>query len=126
MPQRSLLLVLLTTMLIWLIVRMTMNPLYVSEPQPSVAARADELQDRIDPNIADWATLAALPAIGEKRARDIVAYREKFAAANPGKLAFARPQDLLRVRGVGDRILSQIEPFLFFPEQASASRPADP
>jgi DNA uptake protein ComE-like DNA-binding protein len=113
--QSSVLIGLLLLILIYLIARLIMNPVYVSDPQPRVPARADELADKIDPNTADWQTLAALPIIGEKRARDIVAYRERFVAENPGKTAFTRPEDLYRIRGIGDAMLSQIQPYLTFP-----------
>ena len=87
-PQRRVLLVLLTIMLVFLAGRYACNSRYVSDPQPDLPPRYDELADRIDPNTADWQTLAALPGIGERRARDIVGYRER-------KRDQARQPDLL-------------------------------
>ena len=78
--QRRVLLVLLSVLCVALIVRYALHPVYVSDPQPPVPARFSELADRIDPNTADWQTLAALPGIGERRAKDIVAYRERERA----------------------------------------------
>ena len=110
-------------MLGYLAIRWWLNPMYVSDPQPRDPPRAIELADRIDPNTADAATLAALPMIGEKRARDIVGYRERFLKDNPGKVAFQRPQDLYRIRGFGVAIVAQIQPYLLFPDKAPATRP---
>ena len=70
--QRRVLLVLLAILLAFLLTRYACNRMYVSDPQPEVTPRFDELADRIDPNTADWQTLAALPGIGERRARDVV------------------------------------------------------
>src|SRR6478735_1607691 len=94
LPQRRALLVLLVALLAFLVVRYALNPVYVSDPQPERPVRYDELADRIDPNTADWAALAALPGIGEKRARDIVAYREDARRSAPDGIVFARPEDL--------------------------------
>ena len=91
--------------------------MYVSDPQPDVPPRFDELADKVDPNTADWQTLAALPGIGEARARDIVAYRERkrVEARNPELVVFDAPGDLLYVRGVGPALLESMRPYLVFP-----------
>jgi competence protein ComEA len=55
----------------------------------------------VDINTADAETLAAeLQGVGMARARAIVEYRESQGP-------FARPEDLLAVRGVGPAILEQ-------------------
>lgn len=118
-PQRAVLIALLGGVFVYLVVRLIANPVYVPDPQPRAPSRAADLEDRIDPNTADWHTLAALPLIGEKRARDIVAYREQFIVEHPGQPAFVRPQDLLRIRGIGAALLSQVERYLLFPKQNS-------
>src|SRR5687768_18503985 len=89
-PQRRALLVLLVGLLLFISVRYACNRVYVSDPQPPWPGRAHELADRVDPNAADWQTLAALPVIGEKRAKAIVAYREQFRERNPDRPAFAQ------------------------------------
>jgi len=122
-PQRGVLMALLAAMLVWLVIRLLLNPVYISDPQPAWPARASELEDRIDPNVADWQTLAALPVIGEKRARQIVAFREQYLAGNPGRRPFQQPQDLLRIKGIGPAMLTQIEPYLNF---AATTQPASP
>ena len=115
LPQRRALLLLLAALLVFLAVRYALNPVYVSNPQPERPGRSDELADRIDPNTADWPTLAALPGIGEKRAREIVAYREEAAARSPGGVDFAQKEDLLRIKGIGSAMLEAIAPYLTFP-----------
>jgi hypothetical protein len=116
-PQRGVLIALVSGILIYLVLRLVLNPSYVSDPQPHEPPRAKEVEDRIDPNTADWATLAALPQIGEKRARDIVTYREQFVAEHPGRAAFTRPEDFYRMKGFGNAMVAQIEPYLIFPKQ---------
>lgn len=109
---------------VYLAIRLYLNPVYVPDPQPPEPARAAEVEDRINPNTADAQMLAALPLIGEKRAQDIVAYRERFAAEHPGALPFAQPSDLLNIRGIGPAMLSQIEPYLNIPpDRSAATRP---
>ncbi len=92
--QRGAIIFLLSVALIYFTVRLIRNPVYTPDPQPRDPPRAAELADRIDPNTADAATLAALPMIGQSRANDIVAYRDRVAAQNPGKPAFAPIEDL--------------------------------
>ncbi len=122
--QARVLLVLLGGLLVVLTVRYARNPQYISNPQPDFPVRYHDLADRIDPNTADWPTLAALPAIGEKRAKDIVAGRDAALAARPGTPAFREPNDLLRIRGIGPAMVSAISPYLIFPRaDAPATRP---
>ena len=98
-----------------------LHPTYVSDPQPLVPSRAGELADRIDPNTATQSELAALPLLGERRARDIIAYRERYAADFPGQPAFARVEDLLKIRGIGASVIEQLRPYLIFPSATSQS-----
>jgi hypothetical protein len=60
---------------------------------------------KIDINTADAATLSALPSIGTTLSGRIVADR---AANGP----YARPEDLMRVKGVTAELVRRIEPFL--------------
>jgi hypothetical protein len=119
--QRGVLLALLACLLVYLVVRLILNPLYVSDPQPPRPPRFDELADKIDPNTADWQTLAALPALGEKRAKTIIEYRESFTAKHPDHLAFEEPEDLLLVRGIGPSMLATLRPYLLFPGNTTPS-----
>lgn len=64
-------------------------------PAPTPAAGPEE---KININTADSETLQTLPGIGEKRAEDIIAYRE---AHGPFRIA----EDLTKVKGIGESIL---------------------
>jgi hypothetical protein len=119
--QRRVVLGIVVALLAYLTFQLWRSPIDVDDPQPPHGARYAELQDRIDPNVADSATLAALPSLGEKRAKEIVAYRESFAKLTPGKPAFTNARDLLRVRGIGTSIVTNLEPYLIFPQQTSAA-----
>ena len=61
----------------------------------------------IDPNTADLATLLRLPGVGPVLAQRIL---EDRAQSGP----YARPEDLLRVRGIGPAKLAQLRPHLVF------------
>ena len=96
------------------------NRAYVSNPQPETPAFAADLADRIDPNTADAATLSALPLIGDRKARDIIAWRD----AQPAKPAFRELKDLLRIKGIGASTVNQLEPYLIFPISSAATKPS--
>jgi len=121
--QRAVLAVFVLVLAIALLVRLHFNRQYISNPQPTEGARAGELADRIDPNTADLETLSVIPELGEKRAREIIAYRKEFFAQGRGKVAFASPQDLLKVRGIGVSMIENISPYLTFPATQPATRP---
>jgi competence ComEA-like helix-hairpin-helix protein len=55
---------------------------------------------KVDLNHATAAELATLPGIGEAKAQAIVAYRDTTP--------FRSVDDLLRVKGIGDRLLEQL------------------
>jgi competence ComEA-like helix-hairpin-helix protein len=120
--QRRAIVILLACALIYLTIRLIRNPVYVSDPQPRDPPRALELADKIDPNTADVATLAALPMIGQRRAQDIVDYRERYVAQNPGKLPFTRVEDLVRIKGFGSAMIEHVRPYLTFPRQSPTTQ----
>ena len=62
-------------------------------------------QFQLDVNSAGWAEWTLLPGIGETLAKRIVESREH---AGP----FRRPEDLLRVHGIGPRTLDRLRPHL--------------
>ena len=99
------------------------NRTAISDPQPLHPLHEADLADRIDPNTADAPTLSVLPLIGEKRAQDIIAYREKYVKTHPGRLAFRRPIDLLGIRGIGATMRALLEPEGMVPETQSATQP---
>ncbi len=118
--QRVSLLTILAGLLLYSFVRYAMNRTFINDPPPTESSRMSELADRIDPNTADEATLAALPTLGEKRAKLIVEYRN--SRARPNHIVFSEPNDLLRIRGIGVATLDQMKPFLIFP--TATTRPS--
>ncbi len=113
--QRRGILFVVVILLAYLSIRFTLNPVRVSDPPPSEGARFNELQDRLDPNSADAAALAAIPNLGEKRADEIVAYREDFLKHNSGQRAFTQMRDLLKLKGIGVATTQSLGPYLEFP-----------
>lgn len=61
----------------------------------------------VDPNAAGLAALIALPGVGPALARRILADRERNGP-------YRRPEDLLRVRGIGPATLDKMRPRLRF------------
>ena len=70
--------------------------------QPETVAK---LSEKVNINTADEAILISLPGIGTKTAAAIVSFRSEH-----GK--FKSIQDLTLVKGIGDKKLQKIEPFL--------------
>ena len=66
---------------------------------PAAPSAASANTGKVDLNTATAEELMTLPGIGEKRAADIIAYRE---ANGP----FRIPEDLTRVSGIGEGILA--------------------
>jgi DNA uptake protein ComE-like DNA-binding protein len=87
------------------------------DPQPEVGARASELASRLDPNAADWRELAAIPQLGEKKAKAIVAFREDWLKKHPNDPPFRGPQDLRLIKGIGPATVSNMMPYLIFPSR---------
>jgi hypothetical protein len=121
--QRRALLVLLFGLVIYLAIQFASHRWYVSEPPPPHGPRYDEVVDKIDPNTADAPTLAALPLIGEKRAQQIVEYREKRRAELHGRPVFRSEDDLLLMKGFGRASLETLRPYLIFATSQPTSRP---
>jgi len=117
--QRRALVILCIALSSYIGVRFALNRRHVPDPQPIAGELASQLQDKIDPNTADAATLGVLPLIGEKRAADMVAYRDKFLQAHPGEIAFKRLEDLRNIKGIGPSTIAQMSPYLMFPAPAT-------
>ena len=120
--QRGVLIAFVLTFSLALLIRLAVNRHYVSDPPPAESTRYDQLIDRLDPNVASWQELAVLPQLGEKRAKEIVAYREQFRADRRGDVAFRKPEDLLVIRGIGVAMLTTLRPYLTFPPSPPATR----
>lgn len=123
LSQRRAILVLLVVMSAVLWVQFFRNRQFVPDPQPAGGPRAAELASRIDPNTADWQTLAAIPTLGEKRSKDIVAFRERWRQTNPTQPAFRSPADLRRIRGIGVATAANLRPYLIFPGENPSTLP---
>ena len=119
-PQRRVLAVLLAALVAYGVVRRISHPAYIDAPQPPAGDRSEELADKLDPNTADAADLAALPGLGDKRAKAIVARRDKIHARDPSAVVFTGPDDLYPISGFGRSTVEQLRPFLTFP----ATRPS--
>jgi DNA uptake protein ComE-like DNA-binding protein len=119
-PQRVVLIAFIFVVSAFLLIRLHFTSAYIPDPQPPQGSRASDLQDKLDPNTADWQTLAALPNLGENRAKQIVAYREEFRRTRPHKIPFQSPDDLLKVKGIGVSTVESLTPHLTFP----ATQPA--
>ncbi len=91
-------------------------PRFVSADGITDAASGRALTTGIDPNTAQWYEIAQLPGIGETVAQRCVAYRQQHGGNRP---AFLRPHDLTRIRGIGERTLRRISPFVRFPDHAT-------
>jgi competence protein ComEA len=69
------------------------------------ALAAGKLSGVVNLNTASAEQLTLLPGIGDARARDIVAARQKQGG-------FKRVEDLLAVKGIGEASLAKLRPFL--------------
>ncbi len=123
-PQRRVLVALLAILCPIFALRYACNRAYVPDPPPPHGPRYDEVADKIDPNTADVATLSALPMIGDRRARDIIDFRESRLARAPGELAFESPEDLLLIKGFGRASVETLRPYLVFqPDSRPSTQP---
>lgn len=123
--QRRVLIILTAAVVVYSAFRLLRDRSTIADPPPALGERFNELKNRIDPNTADAATLAALPGLGEKRAREFVAYREEIQRRQPGVTAFARPEDLMRIDGVGPALMMQLTPYMIFPATQPATLPTN-
>jgi hypothetical protein len=107
-------LVFVVAVLGYLAIQYLREPMEIGDPPSPIGARAQELMDRLDPNTAGVSMLAAIPQMGEKRAAEIVEYRELFMRDHPGQSPFTEPRDLLKLKNFGVATLTTIEPYLVF------------
>jgi len=73
---------------------------------------------RVNVNAADWVVLALVPGLGEALSKRIVETRE----AMPGK-RFASLDELTKVRGIGEKTLAHLRPYLFVGEPETGPEP---
>lgn len=72
------------------------------------------LEEKINPNTASAGSLVRLPRIGLARAQAIVVYRRDVQERTGGEVAFHRPEDLMRIKGIGPKIVQDIAKWLEF------------
>jgi DNA uptake protein ComE-like DNA-binding protein len=89
-----------------------------AEPLEPIPAAAPSY--RVDVNAADWVTLALVPGLGETLARRIVAERERRGGR------FDSVHDLVAVKGIGEKVLAKLEPYLTASGAADADPDAEP
>ena len=106
----------LTVVALYLGIRLWLAPVPLSDPVPNHGARQPEVRNRVDPNTADWPTLAALPAIGPERAREIIAWRDEYQRTHPNETPFKTIQDLSQVKGIGEGTVRSLAQYLVIPE----------
>jgi competence protein ComEA len=78
------------------------DPAVASDRQPSAASRSGSA---VDINTANQAELESLPRIGPVLAARILEYRDQNGP-------FKRIEDLVRVKGIGDKTLERLRPYV--------------
>lgn len=78
--------------------------------------RVQAASELVDPNTAGAASLRRLPGVGPRIAERIIAHRQ---AAGPG--AFASPDDLAAVSGIGPKTVDELRPHLQFADDGGRS-----
>jgi competence protein ComEA len=72
----------------------------------SIPKTAAKTTDKIDLNSATLEQLDALPGIGESKAKAILAYRQE-------KGSFTKIEQLLEVKGIGEKMLAALKPMIY-------------
>ena len=72
----------------------------------------DDANITINPNNADWPSLARLPGIGAAKAKAIIAYRDQS-----NQPVFKSADDLTAVKGIGIKTVHNIKTYLIFDKE---------
>lgn len=78
--------------------------LKAKEAQTAGKQKTQTAAQKVNINTADANTLQNLPGIGPKIAKRIIEHRQKQA--------FTSPQDLLQVKGIGEKVLQPLLPLI--------------
>ncbi len=73
-----------------------------AEQDVGQSVRAEDILGKININLADQEELMRLSGIGEKRAAQIIAYREE-------KGMFQRIEDIMQISGIGEKTFEEIK-----------------
>ena len=83
--------------------------IYNMRPFIKAARAAESLHDTtswvININTASAGEIAAIPGLGDKKSQAIIKFREKHGP-------FAKPEDLKKVDGIGDKLFEKIMPYI--------------
>ncbi len=71
--------------------------------------------DRVDLNTADQEALEALPGVGPRTAELIIAYREEHGG-------FKKVEELMNIRGIGERTFLRLRKLVQIPTPAEGKR----
>jgi len=82
-----------------------MQPNLQATTGPAPAKPSPVLEGVVNLNTASLDELTLLPRVGEAVARRIITFREQHGP-------FQRPEDLMNVRGIGERTFSTLRPHL--------------
>jgi len=82
------------------------SQLYAAKPPPSAP---------VNINSASVEQLMELPGIGKSKAEAIVAYRTQ--------MKFASKEDLLNIRGIGEKLLAKLDSYVIVSGKGAVKRP---
>ena len=97
--------IVLVILIIILVILNTISYVKRERLKKGTAIIVEEVEVRISVNHAWTEELQLLPGIGPALADRIVTYREKHGA-------FKELEDLKNIKGIGDKVLKQISPFV--------------
>ena len=91
----------------------------VAWPLDNQIGEVGRVRTGIEPDRARWFELTLLPGIGETLARRLVAYREhRRTLGGDYHRVFACPADLTQAKGIGQKTVRRLRPFLRFEDPA--------
>ena len=121
--QRLALSLLILLILSYLLIRYQFTPSRINNPQPLEGPRANDLQNKLDPNTATLDDLSALPNLGPAMARRILEDRQQFQKQHPNQPPYQKLEDLQRIKGIGPATLENLRPYLKFPSTQPTTSP---